>query len=76
MRLLITIGGSHRLYARQVAAFKNAGIQIEEGSSAGIGSKKYHAIVPNTPEARALVKKIGASVARKQWSWLSDPRLS
>jgi hypothetical protein len=40
MRLLITIGGSHRLYARQVTAFKNAGIEIEEGSSIGIGSKK------------------------------------
>jgi hypothetical protein len=73
MRLLITIGGSHRLYDRQVAAFKDAGIEIEEGSSIGIGSKKYHAIVPDTPEARALVKTIGASVARKQWSWLSDP---
>lgn len=73
MRLLITIGGSHRLYDRQVAAFKNAGIEIEEGSSIGIGSKKYHAIVPDTPETRALVKTIGASVARKQWSWLNDP---
>jgi len=53
--------------------FKNAGIEIEEGSSIGIGSKKYHAIVPDMTEVRALVKKIGASVARKQWSWLSDP---
>lgn len=73
MRLLITIGGSHRLYTRQVTAFKNAGIEIEEGSSIGIRSKRYHAIVPDTPEARALVKKIGANVARKQWSWLTDP---
>lgn len=73
MRLLITIGGSHRLYTRQVTAFKNAGIEIEEGSSISIRSKRYHAIVPDTPEARALVNKIGANVARKQWSWLTDP---
>ena len=73
MRLLITIGGSHRLYARQVAAFKRAGIEIEEGSAAGLRSKKYHAIVPDTPEARALIKQVGATVARKQWSWLTDP---
>jgi len=71
-RLLITFGGSHRQYNRQLRAFEDAGIELDQCGSASLGSKLQHGIVPDTPEARELVKQIGASVARRQWAWLSE----
>src|SRR5690349_1666230 len=71
-RLLITFGGSHRKYDRQRRAFEDAGIELDECGAASLGSKLRHGIVPDTAEARALVKEVGASVARKQWAHLKD----
>lgn len=50
----------------------NAGVELKECGAASLGSKLRHGIVPDTPEARALVKEVGASVARKQWEFLKD----
>lgn len=72
MKLLITFGGSHRKYAKQRRAFEEAGIELHECGAATLGSKLRHGIIPDTPEARALVKEVGASVARKQWAFLKD----
>lgn len=71
-RILITFGGSHRKYDKQRRAFKDAGIELDECGAAALGSKLRHGIIPDTPEARALVKEVGASVARKQWVHLKD----
>jgi hypothetical protein len=71
-RLLITFGGSHRKYAKQVRAFKDAGIELDECGAASLGSKLRHGIIPDTSEARTLVKEVGASIARKQWEFLKQ----
>ena len=71
-KLLVTIGGSHRKYNKQIAAFRNAGIEINPSGSASLGSKLQHAIIPDTDKARELLKVIGGSVARRQWDWLKD----
>lgn len=71
-RILITFGGSHRKYNQQRRVFEDAGIELRECGAAALGSKLRHGIIPDTPEARALVKTVGASIARKQWSHLKD----
>ena len=71
-RLLITFGGSYRQYNRQRTAFADAGIKLDECGAASLGSKLRHGIVPDTPEARALIREVGASIARRQWAFLKD----
>lgn len=71
-RILITFGGSHRQYRKQVQVFMDAGIELQQCGSASLGSKLQHGTIPDTPEARAVLKAIGASVARKQWPHLKD----
>lgn len=71
-RLLITFGGSHRKYDKQRRAFEDAGIELDECGAASLGSKLRHGIVSDTTEARALIKEVGASVARKQWKFLRE----
>jgi hypothetical protein len=69
-RLLVRVGGSHKLMQRQYRAFEAAGIPIRGVGSASLGSKAQHAIIPDTIEARALLKRVKGSVVRAQWSWL------
>jgi hypothetical protein len=71
-KLLITFGGSHRKYAKQKRAFVEAGIELGECGAASIGSKLRHGIIPDTAEARALLKEVGGTVARRQWEFLKD----
>jgi curved DNA-binding protein CbpA len=72
-KLLVRIGGSNRKLDRQLSAFKQAGIELKQsGHTTGHHSNR-HALMPNTPEARALLKETGGTIDRKQWDWLSTP---
>lgn len=71
-RILIVLGGSHRLLSKQVTALKQAGIEFKEVGAASLGSKKRHYIIDDTPQNRILMKEIGGNIARKQWKWLKE----
>lgn len=64
-------GGSHRLIKRQQDAFDAAGIPWSNRGSHTLGSKRQTVLVPNTPEAIALLKKVGGSVTKAQWDFLT-----
>ncbi len=70
-RLLVTFGGSHRQYNRTIRIFQNASVNLEPCGAASLGSKLQHGIMPDTAEARLLLKQCKGSIARKQWEWLS-----
>jgi hypothetical protein len=71
-RLLIRIGGSNRKLDSQLSAFDFAGIEINQyGHTTGHHSNR-HALIPNTEEARTLLKDIGGTVDRKQWEHLKN----
>jgi hypothetical protein len=63
----VHIGGSCRKLDKQKAAFKQAGIDLYLAGSQGHGHwSNYNAVIPDTPEARALLKKVGGAVDRNQ----------
>ncbi len=69
-RLLIRIGGSNRKLEKQIMAFGFADIEIKDcGHTTGHHSNR-RAIMPNTEEARDLLKSIGGTIDRKQWEHL------
>jgi len=71
-RILVTFGGSHRQNEKTIRAFRDAGIELSDRGAAGLGSKRRHGIMPDTPEARELLKKYKGTVARRQWSFLNE----
>ncbi len=71
-RLLVRIGGSNRKLAYQLAVFILADIEIKDcGHTTGHHSNR-HAIMPNTEEAKTLLKSVGGTIARKQWEHLKE----
>ncbi len=69
-KLLIRIGGSNRKLAYQLSAFNLADIEIiDYGHTTGHHSNR-RAIMPNTEEARALLKSVGGIIDRTQWEFL------
>lgn len=71
-RVLVRYGGSHRQIKRQHEAFQRAGIPIESCGAFTLGSKACHGIIPDAPEARTLLKRVGGSICKQQWSHLKD----
>ena len=70
--LSVRIGGSNRLLERQGKAFAAAGIPLSDSGPAAHGHwTNRHAVMPDTPAARELLKKMGGSVAREQPDYLS-----
>jgi hypothetical protein len=71
-QLAVHIGGSNRKLDKQMKAFKEAGIDIRDCGQALHGHwTNRHAVMPNTPEARALLKKVGGTIERDQAWFLS-----
>lgn len=68
-------GGSHRLIKRQQQAFDDAGIPWSNRGSHTLGSRRQTVLIPNTPEAIALLKKVGGSVTKDQWEHLTKDKL-
>lgn len=64
----VRIGGSNRLLGRQFKAFEQAGIELHDtGGAIGAGHwSNRHAVMPNTPEARDLLKSVRGRIAREQ----------
>lgn len=71
-RIVITIGGSNRQHGRHMQALEN----IEKHGQAapiGLGSKRFHLIVTDTPELRHILATVkGLRVSSWQPSWLND----
>jgi hypothetical protein len=67
--LRIKIGGSHRQLARQVQAFKIEGIPIETGGSFSLGSKFSSGRIPDTQEAKDLLKSVKGTIAKDQYNF-------
>ena len=71
-RLLVRIGGSNRKLDRQLLAFGIADIElIDYGHTTGHHSNR-RAVMPNTEEARALLKSVGGTIDRTQWEHLKN----
>ena len=69
-RLLVRIGGSNRKLAYQLSAFSLADIEIiDYGHTTGHHSNR-RAIMPNTEEAKILLKSVGGTIVRTQWEHL------
>ena len=69
-RLLVRIGGSNRKLSYQLSAFDFADIEIKDcGHSTGHHSNR-HVIMPNTEEARTLLKSVEGTIDRTQWEHL------
>jgi len=77
--LRVHIGGSNRKLEKQMQAFREADIPLTFSCGTGRGHhSNSYARMPDTPEARALLKKVGGTVCRGQMkdsSDLSMPRM-
>ena len=63
----VHFGGSNRKYDKQMKAFHDAGIELYDAGSTGVGHwTNRDGIMPDTPEARALLKKVGGTIRRNQ----------
>ena len=66
-QLSVRIGGSNRLLDKQNQAFAAAGISLRDCGQAFHGHwSNRHAVMPDTPAARELLKRVGGRVAREQ----------
>ncbi len=71
-RLLIRIGGSNRKLTYQLSAFNLADIDVKDcGHTTGHHSNR-NAIIPNTEEAKTLLKSVGGTIDRTQWKHLKE----
>jgi hypothetical protein len=71
--LNVHIGGSNRKLEKQMKAFKEAEIPLTVSCGTGHGHhSNSYAWMPDTAEARALLKKVGGTVCRRQWKDSSD----
>ena len=65
--LLVHFGGSNRKLEKQMKAFKIADIPIHLCGHLGRGHHSNQAaVMPDTPAARELLKKVGGSIRRDQ----------
>ena len=64
--LYVHIGGSNRKYERTIREFNHAGILIEVGGHFGKWGSHHSNWIPDTAEAREILKKCGGTVTRKQ----------
>jgi hypothetical protein len=71
--LRVHIGGSCRKLDKQVAAFEKAGISLVcSSSNPGQHWSNQTALMLDSPEARALLKKVGGTVCREQFEYLKE----
>jgi len=73
----VHIGGSNRKCEKQFKAFAAAGIELIDMGQRMTLTGHLHlsnriALMPDTPEARSLLKKVGGSIARDQPSYLRN----
>jgi hypothetical protein len=74
--LKVRLGGSNRKLEKQMYAFKEANIPVTFGGSiTGVHHSNMHAAIPDTPEARALLKKVGGSTPREP-NWVKEAKQS
>ena len=66
-QILVRYGRGHRTLERGRQKFEQAGFPIH---FVVIGLGVYGATVPDTEQARAIVKELGWTVCRKQWAHL------
>lgn len=65
--LLVHFGGSNRKLEKQMKAFKAADIPIHLCGHLGSGHHSNQAaVMPDTPAAKELLKKVGGSIRRDQ----------
>jgi hypothetical protein len=65
--LWVHIGGSNRKAEKQFKAFAQAGIELHDCGGTGVGHwSNRNCIMPDRPEARALLKKFGGTIRRDQ----------
>ncbi len=65
--LAVSIGGSNRKLDKQGKAFAAAGISLRDCGQAAHGHwSNRHAVMPDTPAARELLKKVGGRISREQ----------
>jgi hypothetical protein len=65
--LRVHIGGSNRKLEKQRQTFREAGIPLTLSCGTGRGHhSNSYAWMPDTPEAKALLKKVGGTVCREQ----------
>lgn len=63
----VHFGGSNRKLARQKRAFMEAGIMLCDAGGTGVGHwTNRNGVMPDTEEARALLKKVGGTIRRNQ----------
>jgi hypothetical protein len=74
--LRVHFGGSNRKYEKQMKTFHAEGIELWDCGSTGKGHwTNRNGLMPDTPAARELLKKVGGTICRDQPGYLKESNM-